>query len=170
MGISSKQMCPINLLSDGIPGACPSSDTVSVTIPATIYNSNPEAIPNTIPDANSDHSHHRTMLQEGGLRQWLCEPVGENLSSWYVAQVNLSISSHICSKMVLGCNVCNWSSAVDSVLDARDRWLWIREHVRDRWDAKHFQKMGDLCKSDAVYSKGIVLGISHGLGSRLVEL
>jgi len=132
--ISSKQTCPINLLSDGIPNAISSSnsDTISVTIPETISDSitdsNPEAIPEAIPESNSvhieaisDHSHSSTLLQEGGLRQWLCEAVGEHLSSRYVAQVDLSNSSHICNKILLGRNVCNCSSAVDSVLDARDQ-------------------------------------------------
>jgi len=83
--ISSKHTCPINLLSDGIPDAIFSSDTISVTIAETIS----EAIPET----NSDHSHCSTLLQEGGLRQRLCEAVGEHLSSRYVAQVDLSVSS-----------------------------------------------------------------------------
>jgi len=173
--ISSKQTCPINLLSDGIPNAFSSSDTISVTIPETISDCTEaisEAIPNsnpeTIYESNSDHSHRRTLLQEGGLRQWLCEAVGEHLSSRYVAQVDLSISSHICSKIVLGHNVCNCSSVVDSVLDARDQWLWIGEHVRDRRDAELVQEMWDLCESHTAYSKGIVFGSGHGLGSWLL--
>jgi hypothetical protein len=133
--ISSKQTCPINLLSDGIPDAfsisntISTSDTISVPISQTISegipNSNPEAIPQAISEAisefNSDHSHWSTLPQEGGLRQWLCEAVGEYLSSQYVAQVDLTVSSHICSKIVLGRNVCNCSSAVDSVLDVPDQ-------------------------------------------------
>jgi len=118
--ISSKQTCPINLLSDGIPDAFSSSNTISVTIPETIPDCT-EAISEAIPNSNPDHSHRSTLLQEARLRQWLCEAVGEHLSSRYVAQVDLSISSHICSKIVLGRNVCNCSSAVDSVLDARDQ-------------------------------------------------
>jgi hypothetical protein len=110
-------MCLINTLSDDILDAFSSSDTISVTIPVTISNSNPEAIP----ESNSDHSHRCTLLQDGGLWQWLCEEVGEHLSSRYVAQVDLSICSHICRKIVLGRNVCNCSSAVDSVLDTRDQ-------------------------------------------------
>jgi len=88
--ISTKQTCPINSLSDGIPDTSSSSnsDTNSVT--------NPESIS----ESNSNHSHCSTLLQEGGLRQWLCEAVGEHLSSRYVAQVDLSISSHICIKIV----------------------------------------------------------------------
>jgi len=138
--ISSKQACPINLLSNGIPDAISSSDTISVTIPesnsANISVTISEANSETIPQSNSDHSHCSTLFQEGGLRQWLCEAVGEHLSSRYIAHVDLSVSSHICSKIVLGCNVCKCSSAVDSVLDARDQWLWIGEHVRDSWDAE----------------------------------
>jgi len=102
-------MCPINLLSDGIPDAYSSSITMSVTIPESISESNP------------DHSHRNTLLQEGSLWQRLCEAVGEHLSGRYVAQVDLSISSHICGKIVLGRNACNCSSAVDSVLYARDQ-------------------------------------------------
>jgi len=120
--ISSKQICPINLLSDSIPDAISSSNS------DTISDTNPEAITEAIPESNSvhieaisDHSHCSTLLQEGGLRQWLCGAVGEHLSSRYIAQVDLSISSHIFSKIVLGRNVCNCSSAVDSVLDARDQ-------------------------------------------------
>jgi len=116
--ISSKQTCPINLLSDGIPDAISMSN--SDTIPATI-SERTEAISEAISESNSDHSHCSTLLQEGRLRQWLCEAVGEHLSSRYVAQFDLSISSHICSKIVLGRNVCNCSSAVDSVLDGRDQ-------------------------------------------------
>jgi hypothetical protein len=110
----------MNLLSDGIPNAFSSSDTTFVTmsehtegISAAIPNSNTESI--------SDHFHRCTLLQEGGLWQWLCEAVSEHLSSRYIAQVHLSISSHIGCMIVLGCNVCNCSSAVDSVLDARDQ-------------------------------------------------
>jgi hypothetical protein len=110
----------MNLLSDGIPNAFSSSDTTFVTmsehtegISAAITNSNTESI--------SDHFHRCTLLQEGGLRQWLCEAVSEHLSSRYIAQVHLSISSHIGCMIVLGCNVCNCSSVVDSVLDARDQ-------------------------------------------------
>jgi len=117
MWISSKQACPINLLSEGIPDAFSSSNTISVTIPETISDCT-EAISEAIPNSYPDHSHCSTLLQEGGLQQWLCEAIGEHLSSRYVAQVDLSISSHICSKILLGRNVCNWSTAVDSVLDA----------------------------------------------------
>jgi len=170
--ISLKQMCPFNSLSDSIHDAISSSqtnsDTNSEAIPNTISDSNPEAIPKFIPKYNSDHSQCRTLLEEGGLRQWLCEAVGEHLSSQYVAQDDLSISSHICSKIVLGCNVCNCSSAVDSVLDACDQWLWIGEHERGIWDGELVQEMGALCESPAAYSRGRVLGISHGLGSWLL--
>jgi hypothetical protein len=117
-----KQMCPIDLLSHGIPDAFSSSDTIPATISKRTAAIS-EAIPNSNPEFISDHSHRTTLLQNGGLRQRLCETVGEHLSSRYVAQVDLSISSHICSEIVLGCNVCNCSSAVDSVLDARDQSL-----------------------------------------------
>jgi len=158
--ISSKQMFPINFLSDGIPDAV--SDSYPYTIPATRFE-HTEAIS----EANSNHSHRCTLLQEGGLRQWLCDGVGEHLSSRYVAQVNLSISGHICSKIVLGCNVCNCSSMVDSGLDGRNQSLWIGEHVRDSRDAKLIQEMRDLCESHAAYSEGTVFGIGCALGSRL---
>jgi hypothetical protein len=118
--ISSKQKCPMNLLSNDIRHAISSSDTISVTISEAILNCI-KPISKAIPKPNSDHSHRCTLLQQGGLRQSLGEVVGEHLSSRYVAQVDLSISSHICSKIVLGRNVCNCSSAVDSVLDARDQ-------------------------------------------------
>jgi hypothetical protein len=125
--MSSKQTCPINLLSDGIHDAFSSSNTIPATISErteaiaeVIPKSNSEAIPEAISESNSDHSDRSTLLEEGGLRQWLCEAVGEHLSSRYVAQVDLSVSSHICSKIVVGSNVCDCSSAVDSILDARD--------------------------------------------------
>jgi len=118
--ISSKQTCLINLLSDGIPDAISNSNTIPVTI-SERTEAISEAISEAIPESNSDHSHRSTLLQEGGLRQWLCEAVGEHLSSRYVAQVDLFISSHICSKIVLGRNVCNCSSAVDSGLDTRSQ-------------------------------------------------
>jgi hypothetical protein len=130
MCISSKQTCPINLLSDGIPEAISSSTTFSVTISKTILDSitdfNPEGISKpteAISKFNSDHSHWNTLHQESGLRQWLCEVVGEHLSSLYVAQVDLSMSSHICSKIVLGRNMYNYSSGVDSDLDGCDQSL-----------------------------------------------
>jgi hypothetical protein len=129
----NKRAQSINLLSDGIPDAfsISNSDTISATISErteeiseAFPKSNPEPIPEAIseaiPESNSDHSHRSTLLQEDGLRQWLCEAVGEHLSSRCIAQVDLSVSSHICSKIVLGRNVCNCSSAVASVLDARD--------------------------------------------------
>jgi hypothetical protein len=119
---------------DGIPDAISmsNSDTICVTISETISmhieaiseaisDSDPETIAEAIPESNSDHCHRCTLHQQGGLRQWLCEAVGEHLSSRYVAQVDLSVSSHICSKIVLGRNMCNCSSAVDSVLDARNQ-------------------------------------------------
>jgi hypothetical protein len=59
----------ITLLSDWIPDAISSSDTISntisETISETISNSNSEAIP----DSNSDDSHCSTLLQNSGLRQ-----------------------------------------------------------------------------------------------------
>jgi len=91
--------------------------------------------------------------------------VGEHFSSRYLAQVDISISSHICSKIVLGRNLCNCSSAVDSVLDAHDQWLWIWEYVRDSPDAELVQEMRDLCECLPAYSDGIVFGIRRGLGS-----
>jgi len=149
----------INLVSYGTPNAISSTDTVPVTILDRTK---------AISDANSYHSHCSALLLEGALWQWLCEAVGEHLSSPYVAPVNLSISSHICSKIILGHNVCNCSSMVDSVLDARDQWLWIREHVRDSRDAQLIQEMWDLWESLAAYSEGIVFGIGRGLGSQLL--
>jgi len=124
MCISSKQSCPINLLSDCIPDAIAisNSDTIHANIRTediseAIPNSNPEAIPvaipkpilEAIPKSDSDHSHSSTLLHEDGLRLWRCEGVGEHLSSLYVAQVDLSISRPICSKIILGHNVFNCS-------------------------------------------------------------
>jgi hypothetical protein len=127
----NKRAQSINLLSDGIPDAISISDTIPATISErteaiseAIPNSNPGTISErteVISESNSDHSHRCTLLQEGGLRQWLGDAVGEHLSSRYVAQVDLSVSSYICRKIVLDRNVCNCSSAVDSVLDARDQ-------------------------------------------------
>jgi hypothetical protein len=118
--ISSTQKCAINLLSDGILDTISRSDTNPAII-SEHTEAISEAIPNSNPEAISDHSHCRTQLPEGGLWQWLCKALGEHFSSRYVAEVDLSVSSHICSRKVLGRNVCNCSSAVHSVLDARDQ-------------------------------------------------
>ena len=139
----------------------------SNTVLATIVG-HTKAISDAIPESNSDHSHPSTLLPEGGLWQWLCEAVCEHLSSRYVAQVDLSSSSHICSKIVLGRKVCNSNSAVDCVLDARDQWLWVGEHVRDSRDAELVHEMRDLCESHAAYFEGIVFGIGRGLGCLLL--
>jgi len=180
--ITSKQKCPINLLSKGIRNAISRSDTIPVTasedsdtIPVTISeysvalskdicNSHPA----TISEADSDHSHHCTLLHAGGLWQRLCEAVGQHLGSRYVTQVDLSIARYICCKIVRGCNVCNYSSTVDPVLDARDQWLWIREHMRDCRDAELVQEIQDLCESHAANSERIVFDIGRGQGNRLL--
>jgi len=126
-----------------------------------IFNSTPEDISET----NSDHSHCRTALQDDGLQQWLCEVVGEHLSSQYIAQVDLFIPSHICSNILLGSNVCNCSSAVDSILDARDQHLSIGQHLKNSQEAKLVEEMWDMSQSHAAYFEGVLYYISHGLGS-----
>jgi len=63
------------------------------------------------------------------------EAVSEHLSSRYLAHVDLSISSHICNKIVLGRNVCNCRWVADSDLDARDLCEWKGEHVMDSHSA-----------------------------------
>jgi hypothetical protein len=81
--MSSKQTYPINLLSDGLLDACGRFNTICVTIPGTMSDSinisNPKATPKAIlraiRKANSDHSHLSSLLQEGGLPQWLCDAV-----------------------------------------------------------------------------------------------
>jgi len=73
-----------------------------------------------------------------------------------------------CQQIQLGRNVFNCSSMVDSILDAHDQSVWIGEHVMDGWDLQLVQQMQDLCEPHAAYSKGIVLGINHGLGCRLL--
>ena len=110
-------MCPIDLLSNGIPDAISNSNsnTISVTISAEIRESISDYI------TASNHSHCSTLLQEGGLRQRLCEAVGKHLSSWYITQVDLFICSHGCRKMVFCRNVCKCSSAGDSVLDSHNQ-------------------------------------------------
>jgi len=173
--ISSKQTCPISLLSGGMSKSC-FQFRYHFRYHFRAYrgrfraipNSNPEANTMANPESNSDHSYPSTLLQEVSLRQWLREAVGEHLSGRYIAQVDLSVSSHICSKIVLGRNVCICSSAVDSVLDTSDQWLCIREHMRDSRDAELVQEMRDLCESHTAYSKGIVFSIGGGLGSRLL--
>jgi len=121
--ISSKQACPINFLHDGIPNGIYSSDRISVTtseftkvISVATCHSNCKVIS----EANSNHSHCGTLLQAGGLWQPRCEAVGKHCSSRYIAQVDLSISSHNCSKIVVGCKVGNCSSTVGSDLDAHN--------------------------------------------------
>jgi len=171
--IFSKQTCPINLLLNGIPDAISNSNsnTIRTTISERTKASSeaiPDSNPKTISKSNPDHSLCNTLLQEGGLHQWLCETVGKYLSSQYIVQVDLSISRHICSKIVLGCNVCNCGSVVDSVLGDCDQWLWMREHMRDSQDAELDHEMQDLYEFYAAYSEGIVFGIGRGLGSRLL--
>ena len=68
MWISSKQMCPINLVSDGIPDAFSRSDTIFEIIPGTISDSIIDSNSEANPGPNSDHSHCSTLLQEGGLQ------------------------------------------------------------------------------------------------------
>ena len=65
--ISSKQTCPINLLSEGIPDAfsCSNSDTISVIISEAIPDCTEaisEAVSECVPESNSDHSHRSTLL------------------------------------------------------------------------------------------------------------
>jgi hypothetical protein len=90
-----------------------------VTISMTTSKSNSEMIY----ESNPHYSHCSRLLQEGRLRLWLYETVCKHLGSPYVAQVNLSISSTICSKILLGPNLGNCSAAVDSVRDTRDQRL-----------------------------------------------
>jgi len=51
--ISSKQMGPINLLSNSIPDAISRSDTIAVTIPETIADSITDSNPDSNPEAIS---------------------------------------------------------------------------------------------------------------------
>jgi len=171
--ISLKLTCPINLLSEGFPNCISNSnsDTIPVTISEAtkaisiaVPNSNPEIIS----ESNHNHSHCSTLLQEWRLRQWLFKAVGEHLSTLYVTQVNLSSSSHICSRIVLGRNVCNCGSVVGSFLDARDQWLWKREQMRDSQDGELVQEMRDQCQCYAEDSESIVFGIGCVLRSWLL--
>lgn len=115
----------INLRSKGNSDAISSSDTISVTIPQIISYSitdcNSKAILESIPESNSNPSNCRTFPLQGGLRLGYCEEVAKHLSSRYVARVGLSISRHICCKILHGCNVWKCSVTVDSVLDARNQ-------------------------------------------------
>jgi len=104
---------------NSIPDAISSSGTIPMAILETVLVHIaiiPKAIPNshpeTIPASYSDYADLSTLLQEGGHQQWLCEAVGDYLSSWYIAEFDLSISSHICCKIVHGRNVCNRRSKV----------------------------------------------------------
>jgi len=85
--------------------AMSSSDTIPViiaeytkVISKAIPNSNAETMCETIPKSDSDYSHGGVLLQDGRLYQRHCEPVGEHYSRRYTAQVNHSISSHVCSR------------------------------------------------------------------------
>jgi len=171
--ISFNQMGTTHILSDGIREVI--SNFNSDTIPATIFvltNTRTKAIPNSnavsIFKSNPNQTHRSTPLRAGGLLPWLCEAVGGHLSSQYVTQVDLSFSGHLFSMTVLGRNVCNCSSAINSVLDARTQWQWIGEHMRDGWYAERVQEMRDLCESIAANSQSIVFSIGRGLGSRLL--
>jgi hypothetical protein len=99
------------LLSDGL------SDAIST------YNSDThsETMSKTIPESTSDHSQRSTLLEEGGLPQWLCAAVSHHLCSQYVAQVDLTVTSNIGRKIVLGRKVGNCYSAEDFVLDVHDQ-------------------------------------------------
>jgi len=65
-------------------------------------------------------SHHCLLLQEGGIYSGFGDTLCEHLSSWYVAQVDLTISTLICCEIILDCNMYNCSSKVDSLLDPRN--------------------------------------------------
>jgi len=95
-----KETCPIKLLSNRIHDAISGSnfDTISMTISRAVSEAIANSNPERISESDSDHSHLVTLLQEGGSLLRLCEAVGDHLSSRYVAQVHLSISSHICSR------------------------------------------------------------------------
>jgi len=139
--------------------------TISENISNFFTDSNPKANSEATSMPSSDHSHSSIQLEDGGHWQWHCEAVSNHLSCCYVAQINLSISSHICIQIVLGRNVWDCSFSVDSFLVARNQWLWMRDHNVDSWDAKLVQQLWYLSESQAVYSKGIVFGIGHGLCS-----
>ena len=173
-----KHTCQIILYSAGIYNAI--SNSTSDMIPVTISVTSSMNITLTISvticmhieaisKSNSIYSHGSTLLPEGRLWEWLCEAVCEHLSSRYIAHVNLSISSHIFSKIVLDWNAYNSSSAVDAVINACNRWLWIGEYLRRSRNTELVQVMWGLCQSDAAYSKGIVFGISQVLGSGLLS-
>jgi hypothetical protein len=168
--ITSKERCPINLLSDSNPDAVfiSNSDTISKTI-SKCTETISEAVSKAISESISDVSHFFALLQEGRLQQSLWKAVGEHLCGRYIPQVDLSISNQICCKIVLGYNVCHSSSVVDSVLVPRDQWVGIGEHLRGSWDAELIQEMWDLYECHASYSEGVVFGISHALGSRLLN-
>jgi len=108
------------------------------------------------------------MLQEYGLRQWLCKAVGEHHISRYVAQVDPYSCRQICRKIVLGCTVYNCNSGVDCDPDARDQWLWIGDHVRGSRDAELIQDMRHLWKSGAAFSEVVVFAIGRDLASGLL--
>jgi hypothetical protein len=103
------------------------SQAISKAIPKTIAtfitNSNSIVIPkaNTYPicESHSDYSLWSTLLQACGLWQWLGKAVSKYISSWYVAQVAVSIFCHIISMTVFCCSMCNYCSEVNSVLDGR---------------------------------------------------
>jgi len=150
-------VCPIDLFSDG------SSNTIPIT-----NSEYTEVISKAISKSNSVHFHCSTVLLESVVQQWLCEAVGEHLSSRCGSHVNLSISSHICSKILQGHNVCHCTSAGDSVPNAWNQWLWIRETMSDSQDAKLVEEMEDLCQFHAAYSETILFSIGCGLGSQLL--
>ena len=119
---STEYICLIKVLSNGILDAifhlnlCTIPMTISEHIKA-ISEANPNYNSKYICQSNSDCSHCQTLLLEGGLLQRLWEAVSKHLSSWYVAQLDLSISSHICCKKALYHKVCNCGSMDHSVPD-----------------------------------------------------
>jgi len=109
------------------------------------------------------------LLQEGVLHQWPWEAVGNHLCSWYIAQVDLSISSHICSIIVLCCNVYTCCCMVYSVFDTRNKRLWMGQYGTDGQNALLVQELRLLSESHTAYTKGIASRIGCGLQCRLLH-
>jgi len=171
--IFSKSTCSIKIISNGIPNSVSSSDAIASadTIPVTSSDyttAMSETISKSYPKTISDHSNLSRLQYQGSLLQSIWEVVSEHLSSQYIAQVDHSISRHVYSRIVVGCNVCNCRYVVDSVPDAQNRLQGIRVHMRDSQDTKHVPEMWDVSESQAAYSKGVEFCVHCRLQSRLL--
>jgi len=138
------------------------SDTISMAISVTIA-MHIISISKAISKSNFNQSHDSALLPQGRLRLRDCKAVCEHLSSWYIHQLDHSISINIRSKIVLGCNVCNYISAVDS--DSQCSWLVTVEQSIPEGNSGSQSLSGDgkpVCSSYSLLERD---SIQHSSGT-----